>query len=252
MSDVEQKKQDTETNKTDDSTVEAIRENAKPASKPVTEEKPAAEPKPETAEKKAEEKPKAEASAKPEEPAKPEGTAKPDDAKKKFFGGKDRETEKKLKEQAEEIKKLKEESERLKADNTKLKTEYLKAYADTENTQKRLQRDFEQQSKYRIQSFAKEILPVLDNCERAMAVQSEDENYRKAFTMVHKSLETALKNEGVEEIVCLNQPYDPNWHQAMMMEHVEGVEPGMVTAVLQKGYKLKDRLLRAAMVKVSE
>ncbi|NCB33482.1 MAG: nucleotide exchange factor GrpE [Erysipelotrichia bacterium] len=172
--------------------------------------------------------------------------------KKKLFAGKDKETEKKLHEKEEEIKKLKEQCESLKTDNTKLKTEYLKAYADTENTKKRLERDFDQQNKYRIQGFAKEILPVLDNCERAMNVKSEDENYRKAFTMVHKSLTAALKNEGVEEIECLNQPYDANWHQAMMTEHVDGLEPGIITEVLQKGYKLKDRLLRAAMVKVSE
>ena len=109
--------------------------------------------------------------------------------------------------------------------------------------------------KYHIQSFALEILPVIDNCERALDVKAEDtndENYRKAFEMVLKQLTSALKKEGVEEIEALDQEYDPNWMQAMMMETVEGVEPGRVTAVLQKGYKLKDRLLRAAMVKVSE
>ena len=56
----------------------------------------------------------------------------------------------------------------------------------------------------------------------------------------------------MEEIEALDQEYDPNWMQAMMTESIEGVEPGKVVAVLQKGYKLKDRLLRAAMVKVSE
>lgn len=159
---------------------------------------------------------------------------------------------KKLKEREEEIEKLKAEEDKLKEENRHLKTEYLKAYADTENMQKRLQRDFEQQDRYKMQSFAKAVLPVLDNCERALAVKSEDENYRKAFEMVLKNLTKALKEEGVEEIECLNQPFDPNWHQAMMTEHAEGVKPGTVTQVLQKGYKLKDRLLRAAMVKVSE
>ena len=106
-----------------------------------------------------------------------------------------------------------------------------------------------------VESFALDILPVIDNCERALALKPEDsndENYRKAFEMVFRQLSAALKKEGVEEIEALDQEYDPNWMQAMMMEHVEGVEPGRVTAVLQKGYKLKDRLLRAAMVKVSE
>ena len=129
------------------------------------------------------------------------------------------------------------------------------AYADTENTRKRLTKEYESNMKYHIQSFALEILPVLDNCERALALQAEDsndENYRKGFEMVFRQLTQALKKEGVEEIEALDQEFDPNWMQALMTEQVEGVEPGRVTAVLQKGYKIKDRLLRAAMVKVSE
>lgn len=137
----------------------------------------------------------------------------------------------------------------------KLKNAYAMAYADTENTRKRLTREYENNMKYHIQSFALEILPVLDNCERALAIPAkddQDEVYRKAFEMVSKNLFTALKKEGVEEIEAQDQDYDPNWMQAMMTEHTDGVEPGKVTAVLQKGYKIKDRLLRAAMVKVSE
>ncbi|MBO5554075.1 MAG: nucleotide exchange factor GrpE [Solobacterium sp.] len=137
----------------------------------------------------------------------------------------------------------------------KLKNAYAMVYADTENTRKRLTKEYESNMKYHIQSFALEILPVLDNCERALALKAEDsndENYRKGFEMVFRQLSQALKKEGVEEIEALDQEFDPNWMQAMMTEQVEGVEPGKVTAVLQKGYKLKDRLLRAAMVKVSE
>ena len=137
----------------------------------------------------------------------------------------------------------------------KLKNAYAMAYADTENTRKRLTKEYESNMKYHIQSFALEILPVLDNCERALALKTEDsndENYRKGFEMVFRQLTQALKKEGVEEIEALDQEFDPNWMQALMTEQVEGVEPGKVTAVLQKGYKIKDRLLRAAMVKVSE
>ena len=150
---------------------------------------------------------------------------------------------------------LRAEKEALAAEVNRLKNDYARAYADTENMKKRLEKDFEQRSKYRIQDFAREILPVLDNCERALAVKpkdTEDENYRKAFEMVHRQLRAALEKEGVSEIEAEGEPFDPNWHQAMMSEKAEGVEPGMVLQVLQKGYKLKDRLLRAAMVKVSE
>ena len=151
------------------------------------------------------------------------------------------------------------ELEALKAENAELsnkvnvlKNEYAKAYADAENMKKRLEKDFELQSRYRIKDFALEILPVIDNCERALKVETEDEQYKQGVEMIFRSLKNALKKEGVEEIECLNQPFDPNWMQAMMVEEVEGVEPNTVTEVLQKGYKLKDRILRAAMVKVSE
>ena len=152
----------------------------------------------------------------------------------------------------EEIEKLKTENEELKGKIDILRNEYARAYADTENIRKRLYKENEMNNKYRAQSFALEVLPVLDNCERALAVETQDENYRKGFEMVYRSLVNALKKEGVEELEALNQPFDPNWHQAMMAEPVEGVEPGTVVQVLQKGYKIKDRLLRAAMVKISE
>ena len=145
----------------------------------------------------------------------------------------------------EEIKKKDEEI-------AKLKNAYAMAYADTENTRKRLMNEYEQKQKYHIQSFAKEELHLLDNCERALAQATQDEAYRKGVEMIYNQLKTCLEKEGVTEIEALGQPFDGNWHQALMTEAKEGVEPGMVTEVLQKGYKLKDRILRAAMVKVSE
>lgn len=150
------------------------------------------------------------------------------------------------------IEKLKKENEKLNGDVAKLKNEYARAYADTENTRRRLQNEFEQLSKYHIQKFALEVLPVLDNCERALAHETTDEAYRKGVEMIYDQLKGALEREGVTEIDALNKPFDGNWHQALMSEAVEGVEPGTVIQVLQKGYKLKDRILRAAMVKVSE
>jgi molecular chaperone GrpE len=136
----------------------------------------------------------------------------------------------------------------------KLKNDYARAYADTENLKKRLNSEAEQVRKYRIQDFAKEILPVLDNLERAMAteVSPEDEAFKKGVEMTYDQLVNALKKEGVEEIDCLNKPYDPNQAQAILQEKVEETESGIVIAVLQKGYVLKDRILRPAMVKVSE
>lgn len=136
----------------------------------------------------------------------------------------------------------------------KLKNDYARAYADTENLKKRLMNEAEQTRKYRIQSFAKEIVPVIDNLERALKVEVNENNQAllKGVQMVYDQLINALKQEGVEEVDCLNKPFDANFAQAIMMEKVEGVESGVVIEVLQKGYVLKDRILRPAMVKVSE
>ena len=153
-----------------------------------------------------------------------------------------------------EIEELKTRISELEGENVRLKNEYLKAYADTENTRRRLQQEAEQTRKYRIQSFALDILPVLDNLERALAIEPtpETESYRQGVEMIYQQLIHALTKEGVSEIEALGKEFDPNFHQALMMEAVEGAEPNHVVEVLQKGYLLKDRILRAAMVKVSE
>lgn len=162
--------------------------------------------------------------------------------KKKFFEKKDKTEE------------LKTRIAELEGECARLKNEYLKAYADTENTRKRLQNDFEMRQKYRIQSFALDILPAIDNLERALAQKAtpENESYYKGVEMIYNQLVYALNKEGVEVIEALNTPFDAAWHQAVMSEEVEGTESGIVIEVFQKGYKLKDRLLRPAMVKVSE
>lgn len=143
----------------------------------------------------------------------------------------------------------------LEGEVVKLKNEYFKAYADAENMKKRLQNDFDSRMKYRIQSFALDILPVIDNLERALGnTQQQDSNdsVLKGIEMIYMQLIEALKKEGVEEINALNQPFDPNFHHALMTETIEGVDANLVVEVLQKGYKLKDRILRASLVKVSE
>ncbi|QRG87221.1 nucleotide exchange factor GrpE [Bulleidia sp. zg-1006] len=133
-----------------------------------------------------------------------------------------------------------------------LKNEYAKAYADAENMKKRLQTDFEQRTKFQMANFAKELLPILDNCERALAQETQDEAYRKGVEMIYSQLQNTLAKEGVQEIDALNHQFDGSFHQALMSEAKEGVEPNIVIEILQKGYMIKDRLLRPAMVKVSE
>lgn len=153
------------------------------------------------------------------------------------------------------IEELEEEVIKLKEELAASKNAYFKAYADAENLKKRLQSEADNVRKYRIQGFASEVLPVIDNLERALDVKVDDpnvKNYAKGFEMIYQQLVHILEMEGVKEIEAQDKPFDPNYHQALMQESKEGVEPGMVIEVLQKGYMLKDRVLRATLVKVSE
>ena len=154
-----------------------------------------------------------------------------------------------------ELETIKKENEALKVEVDKLKNDYSMAYADTENTRKRLNAEAELERKYRIQSFAKEVLPAIDNLERALAQDTANEEalgYKKGVEMIYAQLIKALSDEGVEMVDVLDKPYDPNNAQAIMVEKRDGYESGIVIEVLQKGYRLKDRILRPAMVKVSE
>lgn len=145
--------------------------------------------------------------------------------------------------------------EDLTAEVAKLKNDFARAYADTENMKKRLTKEADNAKKYRFKDSALEILPIVDNMAMALSVKTEDEavlNYVKGFEMIYKQLLSVLDKEGVKEIEAEGKPFDHNTMQALMQEAVEGVESGMVVQVLQKGYMLKDRILRPALVKVSE
>ena len=159
-----------------------------------------------------------------------------------------------LKEVDDASDKLLKEIEDLRLEVNRLKNAYAKAYADTENVKKRLEAEAATNKKYRIQSFAKEVLPAIDNLERALSACTEesDAGLKKGIEMVYDQLIKSLKDEGVEEIDCLNKDFDPNFMQSIMVEKKEGVKSNVVIEVLQKGYMLKDRVLRAAMVKISE
>ena len=154
----------------------------------------------------------------------------------------------------DETTKLRATIEDLEKEIDKLKNDYARAYADTENMQKRLKAEAENSRKYRIQSFALDILPVIDNFERALSQGAKDEDnaFYKGVEMIYRQLKEALNKEGVTEIDALDKEFDPNYHQAIMTAKVEGKKAGVVVEVLQKGYMLKDRILRASMVKVSE
>ncbi|OAH56065.1 MULTISPECIES: nucleotide exchange factor GrpE [Bacillaceae] len=132
---------------------------------------------------------------------------------------------------------------------------YLRLRADFENFRRRANLDREAQEKYRAQRLVTDLLPVLDNFERALQVTPEQEETKSVLQgveMVYKTLVAALESEGVEPIEAAGHPFDPTIHQAVMTESDENAEPNSILAELQKGYKLKDRVIRPSMVKVNQ
>lgn len=141
---------------------------------------------------------------------------------------------------------------------TKLENEenrYLRLQADFDNSRRRARLDLEAAQTYRAQSLAVDLLPAIDNFERALKMEATGEQSQSLYTgveMVYRGLLDALKKEGVEPIESVGKEFDPHLHQAVMQEEVEGTEPNIVVDEFQKGYMLKDRVIRPAMVKVSQ
>jgi molecular chaperone GrpE len=132
---------------------------------------------------------------------------------------------------------------------------HLRLRADYENFKRRTQIDREVADKYKAQSLLANLLPVLDNFERAMQVETvseESQSLRKGLEMVYRTLVEATEKEGLQVVEAENVAFDPNIHQAVMTDNDDTKESGIVLQELQKGYKYKDRVLRPAMVKVNE
>jgi len=147
------------------------------------------------------------------------------------------------------------ETQELKEQVAQLQEQLLRNAAELENFKRRINEERMKETKYRAQSLIANIIPAIDNFERALATTVEDEattTFLTGFKMIHTQLVEALTKEGVEVIETDGVLFDPTVHQAVMQEAVNDVESGIVLEELQKGYKLKDRVIRPAMVKVSE
>ena len=131
----------------------------------------------------------------------------------------------------------------------------LRLAAEFENTKKRLQREREISLKYAEENVLKELLPGIDNIDRAME-QGQDSNSMESLLegieLTRKGLSATLEKFGVKAIESIGEPFDPNIHEAVAMEETEEMEPNRVLKEFQKGYLYKDRLLRAAKVIVSK
>jgi molecular chaperone GrpE len=150
---------------------------------------------------------------------------------------------------------LQEKVDELQAKLTETEGRTLRLQADFENYKRRVQMDKQAAEKYRAQSLVSDILPALDNFERAMQVEATDEQTKsllQGMEMVHRQLLEALTKEGVEVIEAVGKQFDPNEHQAIMQVEDSEFESNAVVEEFQKGYKLKDRVIRPSMVKVNQ
>ncbi len=135
-----------------------------------------------------------------------------------------------------------------------LRDQLLRAAADFDNYRKRIDRERRDLVDYAATELIAEVLPVLDDLERALEQPSTPEvaAYRQGVELVHRKMVDLLKKRGVTPIAAAGEMFDPNVHEAVVHEVSDAHEEGTITGELRRGYRLKDRLLRPAMVKVAK
>ena len=139
----------------------------------------------------------------------------------------------------------------LRDQNRLLQDRVLRTLADFENFRKRSEREKQDFFKYALASTIKDLLPVLDNFDRALEHAEEGDEFHKGVLLIYKQLFDVLQGHGLKIIDQSGAHFDPNIHEAVVREEDPSVPNHTITAVLQKGYFLHDRLLRPALVKVA-
>lgn len=153
-----------------------------------------------------------------------------------------------------------EELEQLKEENKKLKEDYLRAYADAENTKRRCTQEIEKNNKYAISNFAKSLLSVADNLDRALKSIPEEKkddcehlkNLLTGVEMTQHELDKVFEKFGIKKMDIIGTKFDPNYHQVIQEVEDQEKPNGTIIRELQSGYMINDRILREAMVVVSK
>ena len=140
--------------------------------------------------------------------------------------------------------------EKYEAELAEKENRYLRLQADFENFRRRTRQEKEELAAVVTQNLLKDLLPFLDNFERALAAEGDEGGLRAGVEMMYKQLVEALKKEGLETIETKDKPFDPNFHQAVMRVEDAEKEDGTIVAELQKGYMVKGRVIRPSMVQV--
>jgi molecular chaperone GrpE len=143
------------------------------------------------------------------------------------------------------------ERDRLAADKADLQDRLLRRQADFENFRKRAERDRSEFVQFAGMEFAREMLPILDDFERALKIECADTGYTKGIQLIYTRLYEALKKMGLEPMDTVGKKFDPNQHQAIERVETDQANDQTVLGEFQKGYNFKSKLLRPAMVKVA-
>ena len=144
------------------------------------------------------------------------------------------------------------ELEKVKAERDSLLDRLARAQAEFDNARKRAGKEQQESRDYAIADAIKSLLPVIDSLERALQVKSDAAELRSGVELIYKQLQAALAKLSVNPIVAKGEPFDPRLHEAIELVETSDVPDHQVIEELQRGYKLKDRLLRPAMVKVAK
>jgi len=144
------------------------------------------------------------------------------------------------------------ELQRLKAERDSLLDRLARAQAEFENARRRATKEQQDFRDYAAADAVKSLLPVIDSFERALQVKSEPADFRSGVELIYKQLQDALAKLGVRAIPAKGEPFDPHVHEAIEMVETSDAADHEVLEELQRGYKIKDRLLRPAMVKVAK
>ena len=154
-------------------------------------------------------------------------------------------------ETAEEEKEEAKEDAAAKAEEEALNVKYMRLMADFQNFKRRTEKEKSDIYAFANEKIVLELLNVIDNFERALEHAAEGDSFAEGMNMIFKQLQGVLEKAGVSEINAQGEDFDPNFHNAVMTEDSEEYESGKVTAVLQKGYILNNKVIRPSMVKVA-
>jgi len=152
---------------------------------------------------------------------------------------------------AAQVKALTVERDRLAAEKAELNDRLMRRTADFENFRKRAERDRSDFLQFAGMEFVREMLPILDDFERALKTESADPSYAKGIHLIYTRLYDALKKMGLEPMDTVGKAFDPNLHQAVERVETDKAEDQSILGEFQRGYNFKGKLLRPAMVRVA-